>query len=147
QVKVPAVLGDAAVWAMPCVPYAGPSVGFLSIPAPKTGVWIEFEAGDHNFPIWVGCFWADNEAPESADPDIKTWVTKLCVVRPDAKNDAIKVNNGNSVSIELTAEAVAKAGNISHTVSKSTVVSDAGHGKVEVSSASVKVNGGALEVD
>ena len=147
KVAVPAVLGDLEVWAMPCVPYAGDSVGLFSMPAAKSGVWVEFEAGDPSFPIWVGCFWADNETPESGDPDIKTWVTKSCVVRLDDKNDAVKVNNGNSVSIELTAEAVTKAGDtVSHTVSKSTVMSDAGHGKVEVASSSVKVNGGALEV-
>ena len=38
QVRVPAVLGDLAVWAMPCVPYAGDGVGFYSLPEPGAGV-------------------------------------------------------------------------------------------------------------
>ena len=32
QVHVPAVLGDARVWAMPSVPFAGPQVGMLFVP-------------------------------------------------------------------------------------------------------------------
>lgn len=33
QISVPAVLGQGSLsWAMPCVPYAGPGVGFFAIP-------------------------------------------------------------------------------------------------------------------
>ena len=27
------------------------------IPAIGSGVWVEFEHGDPDYPIWVGCFW------------------------------------------------------------------------------------------
>ncbi len=64
KVKVPAVLGDLEVWAMPCVPYAGDGAGFHTLPEPGTGVWIEFEAGDPSYPVWTGCFWADGQLPE-----------------------------------------------------------------------------------
>ena len=46
QVSVPAVLGDVSAWAMPCVPYAGPNLGFYTMPEIGTGIWVEFEAGD-----------------------------------------------------------------------------------------------------
>lgn len=77
QVLVPAVMGEEPVWAMPCTPYAGKNMGWYAMPEPGTGVWVEFEAGDPSFPIWVGCFWADDEVPETeqgnqADPPIKT---------------------------------------------------------------------------
>ena len=65
KVKVPAVLHDLEVWAMPCVPYAGENVGFYMIPEPGAGVWVEFEGGDVSFPIWVGGFWADDELPKN----------------------------------------------------------------------------------
>src|SRR3954468_5999011 len=63
KVTVPAVLETLEVWAMPCVPYAGDSVGFYMMPENGSGVWVEFEGGDPSFPIWSGCFWADDELP------------------------------------------------------------------------------------
>ena len=59
QVSVPALLGDQLVWAMPCAPYAGNGVGLFALPPVGTGVWVEFEGGDLDYPIWSGCFWAD----------------------------------------------------------------------------------------
>jgi uncharacterized protein involved in type VI secretion and phage assembly len=44
-------------WAMPCVPVAGINTGMLSIPLIGAGVWIEFEQGDPDYPVWVGGFW------------------------------------------------------------------------------------------
>jgi uncharacterized protein involved in type VI secretion and phage assembly len=64
KVKVPAVLGDLQVWAMPCLPYAGNNVGVYMIPEPDAGVWVEFEAGDPSFAIWTGGYWTDKELPK-----------------------------------------------------------------------------------
>ena len=71
KVKVPSVLGGDVVtgWAMPCTPYGGSAnQGFLFIPEVDAGVWIEFEEGDLEFPIWVGTFWSkpggDSELPK-----------------------------------------------------------------------------------
>lgn len=44
-------------WAMPCVPFAGNQAGQLVVPSIGAGVWIEFEQGNPDFPIWTGCFW------------------------------------------------------------------------------------------
>jgi hypothetical protein len=64
QVSVPAVLGDGQLsWAMPCVPYAGSGVGLFAIPPIGANVWVEFEGGDPDFPIWSGCFWGVAEVP------------------------------------------------------------------------------------
>lgn len=60
---VPAVPGMQLNWANPCVPYAGPAVGFFAIPPIGANVWIEFEAGDPSYPIWSGCFWEELEIP------------------------------------------------------------------------------------
>ena len=57
-VQVPDVAGLApATWAMPCVPMAGIQNGMLALPMIGAGVWIEFEQGEPDHPIWVGCFW------------------------------------------------------------------------------------------
>jgi hypothetical protein len=60
-VEVPDVLSLApASWAVPCVPLAGPtgpSMGVYLVPPIGAGVWVEFEQGDPDHPIWVGCRW------------------------------------------------------------------------------------------
>lgn len=72
RVEVPQVPGLLATWALPCVPYAGPQVGFCFTPPIAGNVWVEFEQGNANYPIWVGCFWSELERPtEAADPLIK----------------------------------------------------------------------------
>lgn len=58
QVQVPSVSAiPLASWALPCVPVAGPNYGSFAVPLPGSGVWVEFEQGDPDYPIWVGCFW------------------------------------------------------------------------------------------
>ncbi len=76
KVKVPSVLGNDIVtgWATPCVPYGGEmNQGMLFIPEVDAGVWIEFEEGDLEFPIWVGTYWSkpggESELPKPNDPD------------------------------------------------------------------------------
>jgi uncharacterized protein involved in type VI secretion and phage assembly len=58
QVQVPDVTGLLpASWAMPCVPIAGLQNGMFALPAIGSGVWVEFEHGDSDYPVWTGCFW------------------------------------------------------------------------------------------
>jgi hypothetical protein len=44
-------------WALPCAPVAGIQNGFYALPIIGSGVWVEFEQGDPDYPIWVGCYW------------------------------------------------------------------------------------------
>src|SRR5262249_54333456 len=57
-VTVPDVPGPApSSWAVPCVPLAGPTgqpMGVYLVPPIGAGVWVEFEQGDPERPIWVG---------------------------------------------------------------------------------------------
>jgi hypothetical protein len=58
QVQVPDVAGFVpASWAMPCLPAAGIQNGLYTVPPIGAGVWVEFEGGDRDYPIWVGGFW------------------------------------------------------------------------------------------
>ncbi|PZV00216.1 phage baseplate assembly protein V [Cyanobium sp. ULC084] len=58
QVQVPDVAGVIpTTWAMPCVPIAGIQNGMVALPVIGSGVWVEFEQGNPQHPIWVGCFW------------------------------------------------------------------------------------------
>lgn len=64
QVSVPTVLGDGTLsWAMPSAPFGGPGVGFFAVPPVGANVWVEFEGGDTDYPIWTGCFWDAGETP------------------------------------------------------------------------------------
>jgi uncharacterized protein involved in type VI secretion and phage assembly len=146
KVRVPAVLGTLELWAMPCVPYAGDGVGLLALPEAGTGVWVEFEAGDPSFPIWTGFFWADGEAPEQGKAAIKIWKTQKGTLRIDDEQDAIRVENASEASVEWTSEVVTEAGQSKHSVGATGVVSEQGRGKVEVTTASVRVNNGSVEV-
>ena len=58
QVMVPDVSNVAiSSWAMPCVPIAGKQMGNYVVPQIGAGVWVEFEHGDPDYPIWVGGYW------------------------------------------------------------------------------------------
>lgn len=146
KVRVPAVLGTVEAWAMPCVPYAGDGVGFYSLPATGTGIWVEFEAGDPSFPIWSGCFWADNELPDPGGASVKIWKTGKVTVRIDDNADEVKVETTSGSKVTLASDIQSESGGAKQTVGSSGVVSELGSGKVEVTSSAVKVNNGALEV-
>ncbi len=65
---VPAISPEPLTWAMPCVPYAGPGVGFYALPPLDANIWVEFEGGDPNYPIWTGCFWEEGQVPLETPP-------------------------------------------------------------------------------
>ncbi len=102
QVSVPAVLAEGKTsWAMPCVPYAGPGVGFFAIPPAGANVWVEFEGGDPDYPIWVGCFWGTGEVP--AQPA----VAELKVFKTESINMVLNDSQGaGGFTLEVTSPAV-----------------------------------------
>ena len=135
QVQVPAVLGEGRLsWAMPCVPYAGPGVGWFAIPPVGANVWVEFEGGDPDYPIWAGCFWGTGEVP--AVPA----VAEMKVLKTDGVTLTINDLPGvGGVTLETTAgmKLVFDATGIELSNAASTI---------KLTSASVSVNNGALEV-
>ena len=88
RTNVPAISDHDLTWAEPCTPYAGPKLGWYVMPPVGANVWIEFERGDVDYPIWVGCFWGvdeqDGVPPDAADPEIKVFQTgKMKLVLDD----------------------------------------------------------------
>lgn len=58
QVQVPDVASLLPLsWAMPCFPFAGKQMGMWAIPQIGGGVWVEFEQGNPDYPIWSGCWY------------------------------------------------------------------------------------------
>jgi uncharacterized protein involved in type VI secretion and phage assembly len=132
KAKIPAVLGDQdSGWALPCVPYAGDSVGFAFLPEVGSAVWIEFEGGDASYPIWTGGFWLTGQTPSDAAAAVKVIVTKQHKLLLDDDQDSITIqdSNGNSVTLDSSGVTLTRG-------SQTIVVSDS----------EVNVNSGALEV-
>jgi len=78
QAIVPDVQGlTPTTWAMPCVPIAGKQEGVYMVPQVGAGVWMQFEGGDPDYPVWIGGWWsAASDVPPlamagtPADPNI-----------------------------------------------------------------------------
>jgi uncharacterized protein involved in type VI secretion and phage assembly len=46
-------------WAWPCLPFGGsPDQGMFFVPEVGSKVWVEYEEGNLDSPIWVGVFWS-----------------------------------------------------------------------------------------
>jgi len=136
QVSCPAVLGSGRMsWAMPSAPYAGSGVGLFAIPPNGANVWVEFEGGNADFPIWSGCFWALGDLPpDVAVPQKKVFKTDnatltLSDLPGPLGGVTIETKDGkkitmNTLSIEITD----------------------GKWSIKLTPASVSINNGALEV-
>ncbi len=91
KAKVPDVLGDdESGWAMPCAPFGGDGMGFFALPKVNAGVWIEFEGGDPDYPIWSGCWWGS--VAEMPPP----------LLAPPYKKFLIKTEGGQSILLDDT---------------------------------------------
>jgi len=140
QVSVPAVLGEGRLsWAMPCVPYAGPGVGFFAVPPVGANVWVEFEGGDTEYPILSGCFWGTGEAP--AAPALAQ--TKVF------KTDGVKLTlndlpGAGGFTIEVGPPAVPTP--LTLVFNAGGIEIKNGAASIKLTPASVSVNNGALEV-
>ncbi|SES74917.1 phage baseplate assembly protein V [Geodermatophilus poikilotrophus] len=58
QVQVIGVFTVTSSWAMPSFPVAGFQTGAVAVPPIGAGVWVEFERGDPDYPIWTGCYFS-----------------------------------------------------------------------------------------
>jgi Type VI secretion system/phage-baseplate injector OB domain len=83
--QVPDLFGEIPTsWAMPCVPAAGIQSGIFVVPPIGSQVWMEFEQGDPDYPIWTGGFWglvADVPIFATAPPAIPPGIN-ICLQTP-----------------------------------------------------------------
>ena len=128
--------GQTSGWALPALPYAGKSAGLFLIPPVGTNVWVEFEHGDPEFPVWTGCFWPDGEVPaDNGSPDIKIWKTDQCIIKLD------DTSGSKSITIEVS-------GGMKIVINDDGIELNNGKGAVlKLSGKLVSVNDGALEVE
>lgn len=146
QVQVPDVLGlSISSWAMPCVPMAGVQTGVFVIPPIGAGVWVEFEGGNPDYPIWTGGFWGSAaEVPALA----------LAPAIPASPNIALQTLGQNGIIISDSPPTPATGGILlKSTTGARIVVNDSGiyidNGKgasILMTGPTITINNGALVV-
>jgi hypothetical protein len=72
------------------------------LPDVKSAVWIEFEAGDPSYPIWVGGYWRTGEFPSQAGAKTKVIVTQAGSLAFDADASSVTLADTSSDSLTLT---------------------------------------------
>lgn len=140
RAKVSDVLGDLeSSWAMPCAPFGGKSTGFFALPAVGAGVWIEFEHGNPDCPIWSGCWWGS--AAEM--PPV--------LLAPPHKKLMLKTEGGNSILLDDTPGiggiTLETSGGQKIVISSMGIEITTGQGaSINMKGFKVSINGNALEV-
>jgi uncharacterized protein involved in type VI secretion and phage assembly len=136
RVSVPDVFSEeTSGWALPAVPYAGDGVGLFLLPPKGALVWVEFEHGDPEYPVWTGCFWADGQPPANpAVAETKMLKTDSATLTLEDNESAAKVVLETTAGMKITLE----SGGIT--------IDDGQGAKVELRGTKVSVNSGALEV-
>jgi uncharacterized protein involved in type VI secretion and phage assembly len=122
KLKVPQIYGEDEVpdyWAWSKGIYAGNQVGFFAIPNIDDGVWVSFENGDPNYPVWEYGWWGENEVPTAAKnngnkPTNNVWQTKSGNrIEMDDKDGIIRLTNKTGHIIEMndnSVSVIAKSG-------------------------------------
>jgi uncharacterized protein involved in type VI secretion and phage assembly len=140
KARVPDVFGsDESGWALSCFPFAGGGMGLVGLPKVGSGVWIEFEQGDPEYPIWTGCwFGAASDAPSQA------------LTAPYNKI-VLQTDGGNKITLDDTPGAggitlETSAGQKITLTSQGVTIDDGQGGKVAMQGPQVSINDGALQV-
>jgi len=77
-------------WVEPCSPLSGPPgpMGVYMVPPQGAGVWVMFEAGDVDKPVWIGCRF-DTPADPPIDAKLSNPVSPSMVLQTLAKNTVV----------------------------------------------------------
>jgi uncharacterized protein involved in type VI secretion and phage assembly len=143
RAMVPAVSNIALTsWALPCFPVAGIKNGMFAVPTVGSNVWIEFENGDPDFPIWTGCFFGGSGDVPSAAKAVPAAIPQITFQTPLKNSVSINDKPGKKGGIVLKSSTGA-----SLIVSATGIYIDNGKGaKIVLEGPSVTINNGALKV-
>jgi len=103
KVTVPSVLGTDVVtgWVTPCAPFGGAAdQGFLFIPEREAGVWVEFEEGNLESPIWVGTYWTRPDSGSQLPKPLAADGTAQDAVQDPPTAKIIKTRKGHTIQLE-----------------------------------------------
>ncbi len=111
------------------------------MPAVGAGVWIEFEHGDPDYPIWSGCWWGSaTEMPPT-----------LLVPPPPFKKVMLRTEGGHSILLDdtpgtggITLE-TAQGAKVALTATGIEITNGTG-ASIKLTGPQVSINDGALDV-
>lgn len=131
-----------STWAMPAVPFASKGMGgVVALPQIGSMVWVEFEAGDPDYPIWSGGFWPD----PSGFP-----MMALAGATPATPNIHFQTTSGVSITLsDLPAKQVQVMTPTGATIvigASGITISNGQGASIAMTGPSVIINGGALTV-
>ena len=131
-----------STWAMPCVPFAGIQSGWFAVPPIGSGVWIEFEQGNTDYPIWTGCYYGSAAEPPAlalaAPPGLQQIVIQSVGQNTLMLSDVPGPTGG--ILLKSTTGALIAINDLGITISN-------GQGAtIMMTGPLITVNGGALEI-
>jgi uncharacterized protein involved in type VI secretion and phage assembly len=133
RATVPELLGDhTCAWALPSAPFAGDRLGMVLLPKVGSGVWIEFEAGRLDDPIWSGAWWAAGQRPDPQGAGVRVIVSEhghKLIIDDDA--DKVTLLHGSGAEVRLTS---------------SELVLSCGACELKISSDNISLNNGLIKV-
>ncbi len=140
KASVPDVYGDGTSgWAMPCAPFGGGKAGLFCLPTVGAGVWIEFEHGDPDYPIWSGCWWGS--AAEVPPALLAPPYQKVMLVTPAGHTITLDDTPGiGGITLQTADGAKVSITGIG------VEISDGQGGSIKLTGPQVSVNNGALDV-
>jgi uncharacterized protein involved in type VI secretion and phage assembly len=141
QVQLADVYGlFPSTWAMPCFPFAGNGMaGLVALPPIGAAVWVEFEAGDPDYPIWCGGFYPEPmgfpalaNGPTPATPNIHFQTTT-----------GVSMTMSDNPAAQLT---ITAPGGASIVIGATNITISNGAASIVLAGPSVSINGTALVV-
>lgn len=142
RAKVPDVTGDQeSGWALPCAPFGGSGMGFFAVPKVGAGVWIEFEHGDPDYPIWSGCWFGS----------LAEMPPQLLSPPSPAKKVMLITAGGHTILLDDTPGVggitLETAGGQKIVLNSQGIeINNGKEGTIKLAGPQVSINGGALEV-
>jgi uncharacterized protein involved in type VI secretion and phage assembly len=138
--SVPDVGGSSILsWALPCLPVNGNNMGMFTVPSIGAGVWIAFVRGDTNYPVWMGGYFGNGEAP-ALSRQVPPGISGITLQTSGNNGIVISDAPGGGILIQT-------AGGAKISVTDSGITISTGRGAtLSLSGDTVDVNSGALTV-
>jgi hypothetical protein len=143
-VSVPDVMGsEPCFWAASATPFAGTQQGFYALPPIGGGVWIEFEQGDPDYPIWTGSFRGSASetpamalaAPPAAPPVVMQSMAQNRLIVSGVPADGVTLETSRGPAgprIQITSAGI--------------ILSDGAGGMITITGGTITINQGALVI-
>lgn len=158
RVRVPALgqkRAPRAIWAKPAVFGGSRGTGVFHTPSVKDLVWVSFEAGNPDKPLYFGGFMADDAgAPEFSDPlrhGIKTPAGHVLRLSDDPSAEEVTIQSSSGASVTMTPDggievASSSGARIRIDPGSGDINVETTGGPVNITSSSVHINGGTVDI-